>query len=506
MVAKRPVKTVTHRPVQGDRAGTFNEPPPSTYAAQLVQTHAPDNRNVDQDDIGQFRQMLHAILYSDDIPPETNPEVNYKVIHCVVQLGLDTISADDPFAQWDTLLAQAKDSIAVISDAIRRQPVLLSVRHGQDQDQLDDLPMVVWLVIRLLRAASQPKCNALFSEVTYLLANIVQSLAKSLDHWRLSELIQSLYQDSVEEILAAFSDTPQARSTLKVRAQLPPTRSISRLSPSSSIAAALSPQTQLTLDSAASLLQTAGLLLASVLKVHTEKYQTANDRSISSSLSKWLHDQMLLLNKALFRSRGMFSSESSFNDCVSRSLGLIFNSNFSSPSASLTRPPSGLFQCILLNIGACLKQPFPETVQAQLAELLERVTNSPASQSLSWPRHFSDLLAATAKDPPGLSGRLQSILQSITHAQQALNGVNGPGAFAQSHDVQMQDAEAAEPTDRALRHGHATVRRTRTTMASRGSGTPTNNLYIRLISKLRTIFGNGGKADERSFPSVTGRV
>ena len=99
-------------------------PPPSTLAAQIVQNQyraAPQKNG----EAATFAQLLREILHDHAATPETNVQVNVKLISVVAEAGLAPLADDNPFPQWDSLIAQAIDSIAVIQATIRRQPEVL---------------------------------------------------------------------------------------------------------------------------------------------------------------------------------------------------------------------------------------------------------------------------------------------------------------------------------------------------------------------------------------------
>ena len=240
-------------------------PPPSTLAAQLVRDHAGTSKKSTITDVSAtFGQLLQEILNNAEIP-ETKPEVNYKLIRVVTEAGLDVLAQDNPFAQWDVLLPQARDSLLVIESTIRRQPELLF--YGFAESVTNDanrpsLRLLLWLFPKLLCIASHPRCTILQPSISRLLGTVVDSLANSISLWQHAKVAVMMYFACLDDIytaLASLSSISNHEATLDIR--LPPVRSISDMSYGSEPPTTVAPGFQHSVNSILGALQVANSLL-----------------------------------------------------------------------------------------------------------------------------------------------------------------------------------------------------------------------------------------------------
>lgn len=203
-------------------------PPASTHAAQLVRDHATITKpsHTDRSD-STFGQLLQEIL-NNNTKPEKDPEVNYRLVQVVTEAGLDILSKDDPFANWDTLIPQGLDSIAVIRSTIVRQPELLFIGPAEGSDTRQVPHLLLWLLPKLFAVISQKRSGPLHTPIAELLAAFVFSLSRSLDWWEHGALVQRLYRDCVDELTNALFSTPPI-SLRTINVVLPPARSIASL-------------------------------------------------------------------------------------------------------------------------------------------------------------------------------------------------------------------------------------------------------------------------------------
>jgi len=201
-------------------------PPPSTHAAQLVREHAPSTRAGQANDAAvTFGQLLQEIL-SGEAPPETDVEINYKLIQVVTEAGIDVLSKGDPFATWDTLLPQAMDCIAVIQATIVRQPEVLLVGSSVSTESSRPPHLLLWLFPKLLTATFQSRCRSLCDPVSELLASAITALAKPLDWWEHAETVLDVYRDCIEELASELFNRSSAHGLTSFEVALPPARSI----------------------------------------------------------------------------------------------------------------------------------------------------------------------------------------------------------------------------------------------------------------------------------------
>ena len=169
-------------------------PPPSTLAAQIVQNQtrpAPPQQNGEK---VTFAELLHEILHDRDATPETDIRVNVKLINVVAEAGLAPLADGNPFAQWDILIPQAIDSIAVIESTIKRQPEVIITSISSDGPLL-----LLPLIARLAAVCGRFQCEDL--PVVRLLDSVFRVLKSSLDLWQYANTLRQVLQECVDGTL-----------------------------------------------------------------------------------------------------------------------------------------------------------------------------------------------------------------------------------------------------------------------------------------------------------------
>ncbi|KAH9845320.1 Domain in UVSB PI-3 kinase, MEI-41 and ESR-1 [Teratosphaeria destructans] len=269
-----PATVVNGLHVNGD-----NVPPPSTLAAQLVHNQTRHTVLHQQHNGAEptFAQLLHEILNNSDAAQETDVRVNVSLISVVGEAGLTPLAQDNPFVDWDILIPQAKDSIAVIEKTIRRQPEVLLHPVKPDGPQLA-LP----LLAQIVSACGRPKCQDL--PFVRVLDGAIRSLTASPDLWRHAKTIQSVCQDLVDDFLSAL-DAPLS-STSPFSVKVPSASSVARLWPQAESAVALPIECQATIK------QPAQAILAALLL-----------SKVPSLEACWQHNATLRLQQVIFTHR-----------------------------------------------------------------------------------------------------------------------------------------------------------------------------------------------------------
>lgn len=168
---------------------TNGDAPPSTLAAQIVQNQTTSKASQQSGEKATFAGLLHEILHNPSAAPETDIGVNVQLISVVVEAGLSVLTRDDPFAQLDVLIPQAKDSLAVVEATIIRQAEVLLAPISSDGP-----PLVLWLFARLFSLCGRPKCDGL--PITGLINSAIGALSKS-KLWRSAATVQELVRDCV---------------------------------------------------------------------------------------------------------------------------------------------------------------------------------------------------------------------------------------------------------------------------------------------------------------------
>ncbi|CAK3819966.1 kinase rad3 [Lecanosticta acicola] len=198
--------------------------PPSTLAAQLVQQQSRQDASQHLGGVATFQELLHEILHNDSAVQETDVNVNVQLISVVTQMGLEPITKDNPFSNWDVLIPQAVNSIAVIEKTIVRQPDVLLAQAAQDGPQI-----FLTLLTTLLAACGPPKCREL--PIPRLLSSALAALSKSSHLWQQALVLQEVIRECVDDTLSALEALPTPNAALNLR--LPPARSVGKLWPSS---------------------------------------------------------------------------------------------------------------------------------------------------------------------------------------------------------------------------------------------------------------------------------
>ena len=135
-----------------------NGPPPSTYAAQIVdniesarlKTHSSGSRP-------HLKELLHRVLDADrrgifaDGAFDSSLEVNHKLICVILRACLSFPNGPNPFDIQGDVYEQARDSLAVIQLTIRRGPEVLWVSpQGEGTYGKPEGPLFLRLVPCLL--------------------------------------------------------------------------------------------------------------------------------------------------------------------------------------------------------------------------------------------------------------------------------------------------------------------------------------------------------------------
>lgn len=290
---------------------TNNLPPPSTIAAQLVKNHAefaPGSRQIDNS--ATFRQLLQEILNRTSAP-ENDVEVNHKLIHVVVEAGLDVLLQDNPFAQWDVLLPQAIDSLAVVESTIARQPDILLY---EDSTLIHRQPnLLAWLFPKILSLSSHHKGATLQQGLQNLLKCMMICLSKTLDLWQYCHAMLDTFQDCVADIMLIIDSDGVLPSFTTITAYLPPVRSLARLWPDAQQAVALPPGCQMHVKSEFSGFKISLLFLSATLEIFSAGQSSLRLRIASNALLAWILDVIPSLNSALLKNRQHFESHQQFD-------------------------------------------------------------------------------------------------------------------------------------------------------------------------------------------------
>ena len=142
------------------------EPPPSTFAAQIVDNlESTKNQPFRASSTAHLRELLRRVLDADraggsaDGTFEEGLEVNHKLICVVVRACLLSPTTNaDPFEKQKDVHDQAYDCLAVIEVTIRRCPdVLFALVRCTESYFGPEGPLFLWLIPHLLNLLGDPR-------------------------------------------------------------------------------------------------------------------------------------------------------------------------------------------------------------------------------------------------------------------------------------------------------------------------------------------------------------
>lgn len=163
-----------------------NGPPPSTYAAQIVDALTKAKQQPKPDERELFQQLLREILGSDGAQEpqaetiETDIHVNYRLVYVVFRAGLEVLLQEDPFQQENVLNEQALNSLAVIQLTIERSPeVLFFVPPAHEPGFEPGGPLFLWLLPKLLSILGNGRDERVQEKITDLIRSTISVQSRS---------------------------------------------------------------------------------------------------------------------------------------------------------------------------------------------------------------------------------------------------------------------------------------------------------------------------------------
>lgn len=163
-----------------------NGPPPSTYAAQIVDTFTKAKQQPKPDERELFQQLLREILGADVAPEpqaetvETDVNVNYRLVYVVFRAGLEVLLQEDPFQQQKVLDEQALNSLAVIQLTIERSPDVLSFTPPAHEPGFETGgPLFLWLLPKLLSLLGNGRDERVQEKITDLIRSTISVHSRS---------------------------------------------------------------------------------------------------------------------------------------------------------------------------------------------------------------------------------------------------------------------------------------------------------------------------------------
>lgn len=484
----------------GGDDGMSDCPPPSTTAAQLVRNHAGPTHGSRRDEEGvTFHQLLQDIL-DESTTPEKDPEVNKRLIETVIKAGLDVLSESNPFTQWDSLLAQAIDSLAVLELTVRRQPEILFLGDAEATDT-HRRPVPILLVLSTVFSLScHPKKKLLKPRLQSLMQCLVMSLSKSLTIWHRSHAVLDVFRDCVMDLISMIQRPQSYSKPTNTGIQLPPARSLTHLLPEAQQAVALPAGCQMHVRTPASGIELALLIMSSVLDLSNADVPLRLLQTSSNLGPVWLLDDVLSIVQALLVHRPYFEQLQSFADLVLESLRLYHHLVLSSrlvQARQETLSPytvASICRCCSDLILAMINRPLPAEVQEELGKVMQGVLGLQSCQGI-----LEELLLPSLQTLASDNVQLQACQDTLRHSVNAClaglqpNGFHEFKAVRDVHDDTAMVDVASEGLAPVPESEIATVRKKRrlrtSTFFDLSVHFEKDELYTHLVSRVVTLLG-----------------
>ena len=152
--------------------------PPSTLAAQLVESLTRAKQYSDHRDRADFENLLQIFEIEQDrgqhAETQEDVEESAKLIDVVVKAGIDPLCQDNPFEGRSTTVNQATRSLRVVDVTIKRCSEVLCFRSNQGgADSRFCGPMYLWLVPKLLIISTYERDEGFHSAAASVIHTVI---------------------------------------------------------------------------------------------------------------------------------------------------------------------------------------------------------------------------------------------------------------------------------------------------------------------------------------------
>ena len=152
--------------------------PPSTLAAQLVESLTRAKQHSSHQDRADFENLLQIFETEQDreqhAETQEDVEESAKLIDVVVKAGIDPLCRDNPFEGPKTIVNQAIRSLLVIDVTIKQCSEVLYFRNSQQEvDSRFCGPLYLWLVPKLLVVGTYEQDEGLHSAAAAAIHTII---------------------------------------------------------------------------------------------------------------------------------------------------------------------------------------------------------------------------------------------------------------------------------------------------------------------------------------------
>lgn len=187
-----------HRLANGSPDGRA---PPSTLAAQLVQSITTSDRSSARpDETIELKRLFGVIERIKNQPEElkTNQERidhNHMLIYVYTRVVLEGLKWDDPFANQANLRSEALKAINFLQVTIRETPAVL--KHTTDGTTFlsrGHEPLWLWLLPRVLRMLGLSPCRAISPRIEEFCQSVITTSHGNGALWCLQPIVLSYFQ------------------------------------------------------------------------------------------------------------------------------------------------------------------------------------------------------------------------------------------------------------------------------------------------------------------------
>ncbi|KAL2269062.1 hypothetical protein VTJ83DRAFT_3908 [Remersonia thermophila] len=203
--------------------------PPSTLAAQLVQTISPSAQKSSRpDETTELKRLFAAIerVKNDPACLKTDAERvehNHLLIYVCGGVFLDSLKLDDAFADRDKLRADALKAVNFLRVTITETPTVLErTTDGKTFLARGPEPLWAWILPRLLRMLGHRRCLTISGEIEELCRLVLRLAAGNPALWDLGRAVMEYFRANLAAILARFKSSPPASRDRPVDLKLPP--------------------------------------------------------------------------------------------------------------------------------------------------------------------------------------------------------------------------------------------------------------------------------------------
>ncbi|KAM0250052.1 hypothetical protein ACHAQJ_008784 [Trichoderma viride] len=212
-------------------------PPPSTLAAQLVESIASSTKVSRSDENSELKGLLAIIQRVKDNPdllksPNDRIEHNHMLIYVYCRVVLENIKLDDPFLDQANVRTESQKAINFLRFTIKETPsVLLHQNENRGLLFRGQEPLWIWLLPQLLRLLGHPQCLELDSSIEGFLQYILLLVARTGALWKVAPYLGLYLRASLTSLLDHLQSPSLAPSHADLRTdlELPPSFALDQI-------------------------------------------------------------------------------------------------------------------------------------------------------------------------------------------------------------------------------------------------------------------------------------